>query len=235
MRLLGSTLLCFSCSLFLFANIAQAAPQEPPTAGAAEASSPPLPTATVNAPPSPDTVTAKQGPEAKRVAIALNPLALAIGRYSIQGEYLVSLHHAVTLNPFYTNAPVRVTVGSQEVDGGSLTGFGTELGYRYYSGRKGPEGFFVGPSLLFGSFSQSGATGISGRPATSDSFVAYGGAIDIGGQGIVGPGIVLGAGVGLQYTATSEDITTSNLNLASAIIAGGGLRPRFLLHAGFAF
>jgi len=39
----------------------------------------------------------------------------------------------------------------------------------------------------------------------------------------------------LQYTKTSKDINTDNLNLASAIVAGGGVRPRFLFSVGYAF
>jgi hypothetical protein len=164
----------------------------------------------------------------KRFAIAANPLGIAIGRYSIQGEYLLARHHAVTLNPFFAYAPVEIN----GVDGGSLTGFGGELGYRFYSG-KGPTGFFAGPSFIFASYSQSAPSNVPN--ASSDSFTAVGGAVDIGGQAVVGPGIVLGGGFGLQYTANSKDIATENLNLASAVIAGGGVRPRFLLTLGYAF
>ena len=82
---------------------------------------------------------------------------------------------------------------------------------------------------MFASYSQS----LNG--ASSDSFTSVGGAIDIGGQGVIGPGIVIGGGFGLQWTKTSKSIDTNNLNLASAIIAGGGTRPRFLFTVGYAF
>ncbi|MDB4940735.1 MAG: hypothetical protein JWP97_269 [Labilithrix sp.] len=172
----------------------------------------------------------------KNVSLTVNPLGLAIGRYSVSGEYLVARHHAISLNPFYAHAPVTVTVNGKEIDGGSLNGFGGELGYRYYTSSKGPAGFFVGPSLLLGHYSQSAPSGNQPSGSNgSDSFSSYGAAIDIGGQGVVGPGIVIGGGFGLQYTKTSQDIDTGNLNLASAIIAGGGIRPRFLLSLGYAF
>ncbi|HEU4406513.1 MAG TPA: DUF3575 domain-containing protein [Polyangiaceae bacterium] len=172
----------------------------------------------------------------KRFAVALNPLAVTIGRYSLQAEYLPAKHHALTLSPFYTYAPVKAEINGQELDGGSLSGFGGELGYRFYSGNKGPNGFFVGPSLLFGAYSQSAPSGAQPEGSRgSESFTSYGGAIDIGGQAVIGPGIVVGGGFGLQYTTTSRDIDTDNLNLASAIIAGGGVRPRFLFSAGYAF
>lgn len=167
----------------------------------------------------------------KHFAVVLNPLATTIGRYSIQGEWLPAMHHALTLNPYYTHATITV----DNVDEGSLSGFGGELGYRYYTGSKGPNGFFVGPSVLFGSYSQSYNGSFAGTNGNS-SFTSVGGAIDIGGQGVVGPGIVIGGGFGLQWTKTSKDIgSTDGLNLASAIIAGGGTRPRFLFTVGYAF
>jgi hypothetical protein len=166
----------------------------------------------------------------KHIALEVNPLGLAIGRYSISAEYLLAKHHALTLSPFYANAPVTATINGKEIDGGALTGFGGELGYRYYTGSKGANGFFVGPSALFGVYSQSAPGG-----ATSQSFSAIGGAVDIGGQAIIGPGIVIGGGFGLQYTKNSEELDTANLNLASAVIAGGGVRPRFLLSLGYSF
>ncbi|WP_394836621.1 hypothetical protein LVJ94_06900 [Pendulispora rubella] len=171
----------------------------------------------------------------KRVALVINPLAIGIGRYSIQGEYLPMPHHAITLNPFFAHIPVTVSLNGQDVDAGSLNGFGGELGYRFYTGTKGANGFFVGPSLLFASYSQSSGNADASKSKSSDSFLNYGAALDIGGQAVIGPGIVVGGGFGLQYTKTSEDINTDNLNLASAVVAGGGVRPRFLFALGYSF
>ena len=165
----------------------------------------------------------------KQFAIIANPLAVFLGRYSIQGEWLPALHHAITLNPFYDHTPVKVTANGVEADLGSLNGFGAELGYKFYSGRKGPNGFFVGPSFLFASYKSS----MSGYP--DKSFTSVGGAIDIGGQGVIGDGFVIGGGFGLQWTKTSEDFDTENFNFTSAAIAGGGTRPRFLFTLGYAF
>jgi hypothetical protein len=183
-------------------------------------------------PPGAILVPVQEAPPFKQYVIELNPLATFIGRYSIQGEYLPAVHHAITLNPFYTHASITISNGNadgSDLNAGSLSGFGGELGYRYYTGVKGPNGFYVGPSFLFSSYSQS----LDGQ--SSDSFTSVGGAIDIGGQGVVGPGIVVGGGFGLQWTKTSKDIDTNNLNLASAVIAGGGTRPRFLFTIGYAF
>jgi len=165
----------------------------------------------------------------KQWAIIANPLGIFMGRYSLQAEYLPALHHAITLNPFYNHTPIKVTSNGTEQDLGSLSGFGAELGYKFYSGKKGPNGFFVSPSFLFASYSST----MTGEP--NKSFTSMGGAIDIGGQGVIGDGFIIGGGFGLQWTKTSEDINTENLNVASAVIAGGGTRPRFLFTIGYAF
>ena len=122
---------------------------------------------------------------------------MAIGRYSISGEYMLARHHAVTLSPFFTSTSVKVN--DKEI--GSLSGFGGELGYRFYTGSRGANGFFVGPSVLFASYNSESVVG-----NTSQSFTAMGGALDIGGQFLIGPGVVIGFGGGLQYTKNSEEI-----------------------------
>jgi len=213
-----STLFPF-CLLSLATQSALAA-DEPASEAPPAAEAPPAP------PPGAVLVPIQEEPKPyKQFAIIVNPLALSINRYSIQGEYLPSLHHAITLNPFYTHASITTS----DVDLGSLSGFGGELGYKFYSGKKGPNGFFVSPSFLFAAYSQS----ITGAP--SQSFTSVGGAIDIGGQGVIGDGFIIGGGFGLQWTKTSKSVDTDNYNLTSAIIAGGGTRPRFLFTIGYAF
>jgi hypothetical protein len=170
----------------------------------------------------------------KHFSIELNPLGIAIGRYSLQGEYLPAAHHAITLNPFYTHAPVTVTVNGKDIDAGALDGFGGELGYRFYTGSKGPNGFYIGPSVILASFSQSAPSGAApAGSAGSDSVLSYGGAIDLGGQAVIGPGIVVGGGFGLQYTSVSEDM--KDLPLLTAALVGSGVRPRILFSVGYAF
>ncbi len=174
--------------------------------------------------------------DVKHIALELNPLGFAIGRYSLQGEYLLARHHAITLTPFFAHASVKSTVNGVDIDGGSLSGFGGELGYRFYTGNKGANGFFIGPSVLFASYSASAPTGVTAAAASSDSsFTSLGGAVDLGGQLLIGPGVVLGLGAGVQYTTTTKDVDTTNLNFASAALAGHGVRPRFLLAVGYSF
>lgn len=170
---------------------------------------------------------ANDEPEVKRFALELNPLGVAIGRYSISGEYMVARHHAVTITPSYTSTSIKVN----DVEVGSLSGFGGEAGYRLYTGSKGANGFFVGPSVLVASYSSESVV----KGGASQSFTSIGGAVDVGGQWIIGPGVLIGFGAGLQYTSNSEELSTDGLNIASAAIAGGGVRPRFLLALGYSF
>jgi hypothetical protein len=173
--------------------------------------------------------TAQSKPAHRKFAVELNPLSMLIGRYGVQAEWLPALHHALVLNPHFdhVNAEIETSVGDQKTKTEqSFTGFGTELGYRFYTGQRGPNGFYVGPSLLVGTYSTEAGE-------KSVSFSSIGGALDIGGQTVLGNGIVLGGGFGLQYTSISEDFT--DLPITAAIIAGGGVRPRFLFSAGYAF
>lgn len=164
-------------------------------------------------------------------SVELNPAAMAIGRYSAQLQWLPMQHHALVLNPHYSSvtATVEAQSGGQTLSSYQerFNGIGVELGYRYYTGSKGPNGFFVGPSVLTGTYTASVDGGIS------RSFYNAGGAIDIGGQGVIGPGIVLGGGFGLQYLKASKEF--SDLPLSAAAIAGTGVRPRLLFSVGYAF
>ena len=162
----------------------------------------------------------------KHLSLEINPLAATIGRYSIQAEWMPAKHSAFVLNPHFDHVSPTVTVNGDSVSE-TFTGFGGELGYRFYTGSKGPNGFFVGPSVLAGTYTSSVASG------PSVSFTSIGAAVDVGGQAMIGPGILIGAGFGLQYTSVSQDF--KDLPLTAGVIAGGGLRPRFLLSAGYAF
>lgn len=163
----------------------------------------------------------------KAFSVELNPLAASIGRYSAQVEWLPMAHHAIVFNPHVDHTSYTVSAGDISSDQ-SLTGFGGELGYRFYTGTRGANGFYVGPSFVVATYTASAGS-------QSTSFSSVGGALDVGGQFIVGPGIVIGGGFGLQYTSTSSNVSTDGLPLAAAVIAGGGVRPRFLLSLGYAF
>jgi hypothetical protein len=222
MRLSACLCVAALSGLGVFAFATDASAQDPAGAPAAGAAAPGAP-----APALPKESDDDERPM-KKLGLELNPLGFAIGRYSINVEYMLARHHALILTPFFDSTTVTVN----SVDVGSLKGFGGELGYRFYTGDRGMNGFYIGPSVLFASWSQS--SNLPNVP-NGDSFTAIGGALDLGGQAVIGPGVIVGGGFGLQYTKNSIDVNTDNLNIASAAIAGGGVRPRFLLSVGYGF
>jgi hypothetical protein len=166
----------------------------------------------------------------KSVGLRGNPLGVVIGRYSADLEYLPVPHHALHLSP----------VGYFALPGVSdeLIGFGAELGYRYYSGAHGPEGFFVGGNFIALSLEYIHGT-VEGIPldAPDDTaFVRLGGAVDVGYQVIVLGNFAAGAGVGVEYTVDSQsphfEYPTHTWH---DLFFGAGLRPRVLLSLGAAF
>lgn len=192
-------------------------------------------------PPADRTASSQQGMheaehELKSIAIEANPLGVFIGHYSINVEWMPAMHHALVLNPHYDS----VTAGVTATDGTSVvsydehfSGGGAELGYRFYTGRKGPNGFFVGPSLLLAAYSASNSE-ITGSKATNFSRVGF--AIDIGGQAVLDSGFVVGGGFGLQRTwVNGVDDYSGDLPLSAELLVGGGVRPRFLFTVGYAF
>ena len=177
-------------------------------------------------------------PEGKRprtLALEVNPLAFVIGRYSFQLEYVFAPHHAFELSPHvYYALPGR----DDEVDG-----IGTELGYRYYTKRDGPEGWFVGGSFAFGSYRYKH---VAAPYVTADhrlldlyqdtSYASLGAAIDAGYQLLLYEHLAIGAGLGLSYTVFTDHPRYETVSHAHQdFLYGSGLRPRVLLETGGAF
>lgn len=192
--------------------------------------------------------------ERKHVALLANPLSLlSFGRRaSIQIEVMLAKHHALTINPFYIRQPQRLKehlpnssldTRDTPTDFGIRNALGGELGYRFYTGDRGPNGFFTGPSFIYARSWHTGhrapefddfdiALGrILAVGDYNGSFNAYGAAFDIGGQFIFGPGIVIGFGVGVQYVVPSGSFGGA-LSYFSGLI---GIAPRVLFALGYAF
>jgi hypothetical protein len=171
-----------------------------------------------------------EGEPFRSIAIELNPLGFAIGRYTMDLEYVAAPHHAVHLTP----------VGYYAVPGNSdlFQGFGVEAGYRWYSGANGPEGFFLGGSFLVGGYEYIHTTSSTSPLDVPDDtqFVSLGGAIDGGFQWVGLGNFAIGGGVGVQYTI---DTSTPHFEYANHpwhdLLYGAGLRPRVLLSIGTAF
>jgi hypothetical protein len=188
-------------------------------------------------------------PKAPRrvVAIEANPLSLLIGRLSAQLVVVPVEHHALVLNPYFAHVKTEPIYTYQDCTGSKdpacagqpfgsgiatqlpqqkFQGFGGELGYRHYSGRGGPRGFFFGPSLLFGALTATAGDG------SKTSYFDFGLALDLGYQVLLGDDVSIALGAGLQYTNTSKKIPPQQY--PAEVYANAGLRPRFLFSIGWA-
>ena len=171
-----------------------------------------------------------EGPRFRSIALQGNPLGFAIGRYSADIEYLPEAHHALHLTPFAYYALPGVA--------DRLSGFGAEVGYRWYSGRRGPHGFFLGASFVAGELEY--VHGASAPPpfdlSDDTQFVELGGAIDGGYQVIVLGNLAVGVGAGAQYIVdTIQPHFEFEKHPRQDLFYGAGLRPRALLSVGAAF
>jgi hypothetical protein len=171
-----------------------------------------------------------EGVRFKSIGVQGNPLGFVIGRYSVDLEYLPAPHHAMHVTAAYTYALPGVD--------DQLTGFGAELGYRYYSGHHGPHGFFAGASFLVGEFEyiHGNPTNAPNDVADDTQYVSLGGAIDVGYQIVFLGNLSVGAGLGVQYTAdTLQPQFEFDSHPWHDLFYGWGLRPRLLLQVGAAF
>jgi hypothetical protein len=197
-----------------------------------------------------DVVVHEAAPPRRYVSIEWNPLPLVVmhtgvrpsdpGRPSQEGLGKLSAnivlapfeHHAVILSPFYVLT--RTTPITIFDNGGNPTrlpiqtfeGYGSELGYRYYADHGGLRGFFIGPSLIVGSFTATAENG------TQLPYIHYGAAFDVGYQALVVDRVALSLGAGLQYTTTSKSIPDQML--WAKVFANTALLPRVLVSVGWA-
>ncbi len=110
--------------------------------------------------------------ELKRIAITLNPLSLILTRIGVNVEYLPARHHAIIVNPYFQS------IGTGEgVTETKYTNFGGELGYRFYTGNRGANGFFVGPFV-------TAMTSSVKTPVADSSTFVYGGGVAIVAHGV---------------------------------------------------
>lgn len=184
--------------------------------------------------------TASNGSERTEFAFTSNPLNLLIGRYGISFEYQPVIHHTLIFSPHYDT--LSGDPGQEGSCNGrctdTLSGAGAEVGYRFYTGNRGFNGFFIGPSVIV-SRHMSRFSNPDSAPQWRESSVVFnemGGAVDVGGQWQLGH-FVIGAGVGVQLTALSEQFpsTGRGIDVLTELNAGGGLLPRLLLNVGYTF
>src|SRR5690606_7695872 len=124
-----------------------------------------------------------------------------------------------------------ISVGDAATSESSYTNIGAELGYHFYTGNRGANGFFIGPSLIFQNNSVSTTTNVGGTTQSADSSItSYGAALDLGGQHIFRNGFTIGGGVGVMYLAASAAAANE-----SSTVKVEGVLPRFLFTVGYSF
>lgn len=146
-------------------------------------------------------------------------------------------HHSLVLSPFYawdTTQPIYVFSSQASTFGDAtqlpkqkFSGFGGEIGYRYYTGVRGPRGFFVGPSFIFGAMSAKAQDG------NVTDYLDLGIAVDVGYEAIVADSVVLSLGAGVQYTTPDKSIP--NQQYPADIYANSKVSPRVLASVGWVF
>jgi hypothetical protein len=172
-------------------------------------------------------------PPRRLLTVEWNPLSLIIGKVSANVVIAPVNHHALVLSPFYvstTTQPIYVfddQGNSTQLPQQRFSGFGGEIGYRYYTGLGGPRGFFAGPSLILGAMTAKAQDG------SSTGYVDYGLAVDVGYEMLLVDSLALSVGVGAQYT--TPDTTIPSQQFPADIYANGRLAPRALASIGWAF
>lgn len=156
-----------------------------------------------------------------------NPLgAIVGGRVSFNVEYAPVTHHVIIVSPHFANPSQDVMLTPGTTHTNRFTGVGTEAGYRYYTGHRGPNGVFLGSTLIGGVYNADLAQG-------NKAFTNIGIAADVGFQVIVWDHLALGAGAGIEYLHVSQDF--GDLSAGPSTIASSGVKPRLLAQAGYAF
>jgi len=207
------------------------APTPAPAPAAAPASAPVL-DLTPRDQPSPSA-----SPLHHRATLTLNPLALVVGRYGANAEFVIAPHHALVASGYIQTFPkalLRLALPDLPIGEGPESRFGGELGYRLYSGSDGPTGVFIGPSFI--------AMPLAAPRLTDDyraevvSFTAFGASLDIGAQAVFGPGFTIGGGLGVMALAYSPPTSaTPPQGITLPTYPTPHVLPRVLLAAGWAF
>lgn len=157
------------------------------------------------------------------LALTLNPITLVLGRFGLNAEYLPVPHHGIMINPYYSSASLETETVST-----SYESFGGELGYHFYTGTRGANGFFAGPSFVFTRTEQRAECVEVGCGADEGaSFTTYGVAVDVGGQYVWDNGVTLGAGGGIMYLKSSASAGEGS------VIRFEGTVPRILFTVGY--
>jgi hypothetical protein len=172
-------------------------------------------------------------PPRRFLSLEFNPLAAAtVDRWGANIIFAPFEHHALILNPFHAYARTY-NINLFDDNGNALQlpaqtfqGWGAELGYRYYTGRGGLRGLFLGPSLIADWMTARAQNG------SQTSYVYYGIAADVGYQVLINDRVSLALGAGLQYAQPNKDIPKQGLT--AKYYANATVLPRLLVSIGWA-
>jgi hypothetical protein len=172
-------------------------------------------------------------PPRRTLALEFNPLAgLALHRWG--GNIIVAPfeHHAIIVNPYHAYART-FPINLYDDNGYPLAlpvqrfyAWGGELGYRYYTGRGGLRGLFLGPSV-FADWVTADA-----QDGSQTKYVYYGIAADVGYQALITDRVSLSFGAGLQYGRPDKDIPRQGF--MAKYYANPIVLPRLLVSIGWA-
>jgi hypothetical protein len=183
--------------------------------------------------PSVDVVVRDASPPLRSVSIEWNPVPLVtLDKLSLNFVIVPVTHHAIVLAPFGVRthtAPIAVfddAGNATSTPTYTFSGFGSEFGYRYYTGERGPRGFFAGPSVILGAFSATAADG--SRVRFTNAAVAA----DVGYESLLAERVSLGLGAGVAYTFAASSLPEQQF--PARIYANRGFFPRFLVSFGWA-
>jgi hypothetical protein len=215
--------------LFLFSIVATPAAAAPPLSSEATLQE----TWPVTSTGAVDVALREPTPARRYLALEINPLAgLALHRWGANIILAPLEHHAIILNPYHAYA--RTFPINLYDDNGNPTllpvqrfnGWGGELGYRYYTGRGGLRGLFLGPSLFADWMT------VDAQDGSQANYVYYGLAVDVGYQALITDRVSLSLGGGLQYGLPSKDIPRQGFQ--AKYYANPILLPRLLVSIGWA-
>jgi hypothetical protein len=171
----------------------------------------------------------------RRITLTTNPLAMIMGRYGANAEVLPARHHAIVVSAYVqsfsmTMVSALVPEYQDRLGDTSVSGAGGELGYRFYSGRTGADGLFVGPSFVVMPLAYPRLDARSLMVELSP-FYATGAALDVGAQVVTRWGFTVGGGAGAMLLAYNipDDPQRLPLTFTPRVL------PRLLFTAGWSF
>jgi hypothetical protein len=155
--------------------------------------------------------------ELRRIAIVENPVGALIGLWSLEAQVALARHHVIAFNgrALFTDVFPSLVFGLAT----RHHAYGFEVDYRYYSGTRGPNGFFLGPYVSWWAVQQLADP--EGVPAERYQVVTIG--LDGGYQYMTRGGGIVGVGFGVGPWWAS--------NLGSSLT----FVPRLLMSLGYAF